>query len=145
MTAEALKGWLERLDRRTVDTAIPRFKMEFAKEMSEPLQSMGMKRAFVSPGVPGGAEFPGMSAGTDPSEQLFIGAVLHKAWVEVTEKGTEAAAATAIAMSAGAAARPQEMVPFNPVFHADHPFLFLIRDTRSGVVLFVGRMANPAA
>lgn len=144
LTAETLDGWLKRLDQRMVDTAMPRFKMEFEKEMGEPLQAMGMKRAFVSPDLAGGAEFPGMSAGTSPSEQLFIGAVLHKAWVEVTEKGTEAAAATAIAMRAGAAARPQEMVPFNPVFRADHPFLFLIRDAKSGVVLFIGRMMNPA-
>lgn len=145
LTAENLDAWLKRLDRRTVDTSMPRFKMEFAASMNEPLQSMGMRRAFASPGLADGAEFPGMSAGTNPADQLFIGAVLHKAWVEVTEKGTEAAAATAVAMMAGAAARPQEMIPFNPIFRADHPFLFLIRDTTTGVVLFIGRMTNPAA
>ena len=124
---------------------MPRFKLEYTQEMSSPLKALGMQRAFVSPDQPGGAEFSGMSDSADPSKQLFIGAVLHKAWVEVNEKGTEAAAATALMMAPGAAARPVEMVPFTPQFHADHPFLFLIRDTKSGVILFIGRVNNPAA
>lgn len=143
LTAPTLDAWLKRLDARTVDTALPRFTLESQNEMSETLKGMGMRRAFVSPDQPGGAQFSGMSSSENPSQQLFIGGVIHKAWVEVTEKGTEAAAATAVLMRAGAAARPPEMVPFNPVFRADHPFIFLIRDTRSGVILFIGRMMNP--
>lgn len=146
LSAAALSDWFARLEKRTVDTAMPRFKMDYEHEMSRTLAAMGMQRAFISPGVPGGgsADFSGMSAGTDPAEQLYIGIVQHKAWVEVTEKGTEAAAATVIAMPTAAAARPEEMVPFNPVFRADRPFLFLIRDMKTGVVLFMGRMMNPA-
>ena len=142
LSAKTLDGWLKKLDRRTVDTAIPRFKLASEKDMSPLLQAMGMKRPFISPDQPGGAEFPGISS----SDRLFISIVQHKAWVEVTEKGTEAAAATAIVM-----ATPTEpadlptMVPFIPEFRADRPFLFFIRDTKTGVILFMGRMVKPAA
>jgi serpin B len=64
---------------------------------------------------------------------------VHKAFVDVSEKGTEAAAATGITMRATAMRMPEPPV----VFKADHPFLFLIRDTRSGAVLFIGRLMNP--
>lgn len=143
LSAESLEKWLTFMNARTVDTGLPRFKMEFAGEMSDPLKAMGMARAFVSPGLKGGAEFDGMSESADPAKRLFIGGVLHKAWVEVTEKGTEAAAATAMMMAPGAAMRPVEMVPFNPVFRADHPFVFLIREVKTGVVVFVGRVMRP--
>ena len=68
---------------------------------------------------------------------LFIALVLHKAFVEVNEEGTEAAAATAVIMSRGGA-------PSRPVeFQADHPFVFAIRDHQSGAILFLGRVKNP--
>jgi serpin B len=67
---------------------------------------------------------------------LFISAVIHKAFIDVDEEGTEAAAATGVVMRAKAAMR-------NPTFRADHPFLFLIRDNRTGSVLFMGRVMNP--
>ena len=73
---------------------------------------------------------------------LYIGSVLHKAFVEVNEKGTEAAAATVVT-APEAAARPPEMVPFTPVFRADRPFIFLIRDGKTGTILFMGRLTNP--
>lgn len=145
LTASALDGWLGKMEHRSVTTAIPRFKLESKYTMSSILQDLGMKRAFANPGYPSGAEFPGMSASEDPTQQLFIGAVLHKAFVEVTEKGTEAAAATAVMMMAGAAAKVEEMVDFTPVFRADRPFIFLIRDNTSGAILFMGRMMNPPA
>jgi serpin B len=66
---------------------------------------------------------------------LFISAVIHKAFVDVNEEGTEAAAATAVVMGKGL---QRELV-----FRADHPFIFLIRDTRSRSILFTGRMVNP--
>jgi len=81
-----------------------------------------------------------MTGGLD----LFVGAALHKAFVEVNEKGTEAAAATAL-MSPGAAEGLEETVPFVPAFRADHPFLFLIHDRATGCILFLGRVTDPAA
>jgi serpin B len=74
----------------------------------------------------------------DGTQKLFISAALHKAFIEVNEEGTEAAAATAVIMTMGAAA-PEPM----PEFRADHPFLFLIRDKKSGAILFMGRVMDP--
>lgn len=145
LTAAALESWVGQLQRRTVDTAMLRFQQAASHEMGQVLASLGMPRAFRNPAGPGGAQFGGMSAGADPARQLYLGNVFHRAWIEVTEKGTEAAAATATLMPAGAAARPERMVPFTPVFHTDHPFLFVIRDTRSGAILFLGRMLDPRA
>lgn len=144
LSADAFDGWMRKLSPRAVDTSIPRFKLEYESEMSGALKALGMKRAFVTPELPGGAQFPGMTTSTELLKQLFIGAVLHKAWVEVAEKGTEAAAATAVMMPpAGAAPQRVTMVPFIPQFRADRPFLFLIRDTKSGAIIFMGRVANP--
>jgi serpin B len=92
---------------------------------------MGMKSAFD----PDTADFSGM---TD-KEALFISVVIHKAFVDVNEEGTEAAAATGIAMTGAAFAEPKEP----PVFRADHPFVFMIRDNRNGAILFLGRITNP--
>jgi serpin B len=66
--------------------------------------------------------------------------VFHKAWCDVNEEGTEAAAATAIGMLG---ARMKELPPPPPVFRADHPFIFLIRDAHSGSILFLGRLTDP--
>ncbi len=83
------------------------------------------------------ADFSGMST----EEKLYISAVLHKAFVDVNEKGTEAAAATAVVVATRAALAPTEPA----VFRADHPFLFLILDSRTRSILFLGRVVNPQA
>ena len=89
---------------------------------------MGMKDAF------GDADFSGMTGERD----LYISEVLHKAFVEVNEEGTEAAAATAVIMTR------MSMVEMGPIiFKADHPFIFLIRDNDSGSILFLGRVIDP--
>jgi serpin B len=77
-----------------------------------------------------------------PRRSLFISAVFHKALVETNEEGTEAAAATAFAMP-DAAAFQLWTPPPDPIFRADHPFLFAIRDRKGGTILFLGRMADP--
>ena len=96
---------------------------------SLPLMALGMKKAFGP-----GADLSGI--GGSPGE-LFITAVVHKAFVDVNEEGTEAAAATAVVVGKVSAPPPP------PVFRADHPFLFMIRDKRSDSVLFLGRLAEP--
>lgn len=146
LSPAALAGWVQRLQPRTVDTTMLRFEQEQAVDLAATLQALGMRRAFANPLRPGGAQFGGMTAATDPAQQLYIGAVLHKAWIEVAEKGTEAAAATAVMMAVGSAMPPPPvMVPFVPVFRADRPFLYLIRDRHSGAILFVGRVLDPKA
>jgi serpin B len=92
---------------------------------------------------PSQADFSGINGCRPPQEEAFsISAVLHKALVEVNEKGTEAAAATAVAAPTGAALGPSRPQPI-PVVRADHPFLFAIRDRSSGGILFLGRLTDP--
>jgi len=132
MTLENLKDWTARLSRRRVIVALPKFEMTSQFSLKETLQNMGMKDAFG-----GDADFSGMTAQND----LNIDKVLHKAFVEVNEEGTEAAAATGVIMARTSLSHQ----PRPPLFRADHPFLFLIRDKRSGSILFLGRLVNPKA
>jgi len=124
---------LSQMKQQKVEIFLPRFKLESTFELNDTLSRMGMPDAFGER-----ADFSGM----DGIKFLYISGVFHKAWGEVNEVGTEAAAATAVAMVGRAAMNPP---PPTPVFRADHPFIFLIRDTRSGSVLFVGRLANPVS
>jgi serpin B len=130
LTEANLAAWLGRLGKREVQVALPRFKMTREFNLNTTLQALGMRRAFV----PGGADFTGMAGSV--GRKLFIQAVVHKAFVDVNEEGTEAAAATGVAVALTAAR-------VTPTFRADHPFVFLIRDKRSGSVLFMGRLTNP--
>jgi len=100
-------------------------------ELNDTLREMGMPAAFD----PSSADFSGMIGGKD----LFISQVVHKAFVDVNEEGTEAAAATGVVM--GLTAMPVDKP--KPVFRADHPFVFLIRDNRNGAILFLGRLTDP--
>ena len=133
LTAEKLAGWMKQSRVEDVNIALPRFKLEQRFAPATELQAMGMTDAFAE----SQANFSGMA-----SERLFIAAVIHKAFVDVNEEGTEAAAATAIVM----AAPVSEQIPVPPkLFRADHPFLFLIRDVKHGTILFLGRVMNPRA
>jgi serpin B len=128
-----ISGALSRLKRQKVELYVPRFKLESSFDLNNTLARMGMTDAFSSK-----ADFSGM----DGTRLLYISGVFHKAWGEVNEEGTEAAAATVVAVAAKAMSRPPP--PPLPVFRADHPFIFFIRDTRSGSVLFLGRLADPS-
>jgi len=139
-TTEDLDDWIDKLQERKVHVSLPNFKQETSYEMKPTLQALGMDRAFVDPFKPNGAQFGGMTTSTDPLKQLYITQVMHKAFVEVNEKGTEAAAATAVIMARATAALT---TPFIPAFKADRPFIYLIRDRRTGTILFLGRMMNP--
>jgi len=132
LTTKKLTAWIGNLSRRDVIVSVPRFTTNYTVSLKDTLIAMGMKDAFD----PGAADFSGMA---DTEEKIFIAAVIHKAFVEVNEEGTEAAAATAvIAELGGAPAAP-------PVFRADHPFIFMIRHRATGAVLFMGRLAKPEA
>jgi len=130
-TLENFSQWLSKLNKREVIVSIPKFKMTSQFSLASVLKSMGMADAFN----PGKADFSGMNGKTD----LFISAVIHKAYVDVNEEGTEAAAATAVTMRLTSVG-PSQI----PVFRADHPFLFLIRDNHSGSILFIGRVTDPS-
>jgi serpin B len=115
------------LKMRKVQVFLPRFKTESEFSLAAALKNLGMNAAF------GDADFTGMSSG---SERLFISDVVHKAYVDVNETGTEAAAATGVIVRAASA-------PMVVVFRADRAFLFSIRDNRTCVTLFMGRYNGP--
>ena len=128
LDADTLAGWLQPVTKREVDVFLPRFSISSGFSLGDMLSGLGMRSAFV----PGQADFSGMNGRMD----LYISEAVHKAFVEVNEEGTEAAAATGIVVGI-------ESIRETPVFRADHPFLFLIRDNRSGSILFLGRLADP--
>ncbi len=117
---------LENLRSEQVVLRFPRFSFESNYSMNEPLKALGMTDAF------GNADFSGITTG----DSLFISDVFHKTFIAVDEKGTEAAAASAVIMAKGAALEPAEMT-------VDRPFIFLIRDIPTGTVLFLGRVLAP--
>ncbi len=127
---ERLQKWLSSLSLRKVRVFIPKFKIRRRYSLQNLLASMGMRSAFS----PVEADFSGMSRRKD----LFISKVVHEAYVEVDEEGTEAAGATGTVI--GVTALPPEPVVD---FRADHPFLFIIVHRPTGAVLFMGRMVKP--
>ena len=144
LSADKLNGWISQLKSRRAHVYLPKFEARTSYRLKGALQSMGMARAFVDPEETGGADFSGMAASQDPRDQLFIGEVVHQAFVSVAEKGTEAAAATAVIVEPSDSPIPEvRMIDFTPTFRADRPFLFVIRDKRSGSFLFLGRVAEP--
>ncbi len=130
LSNENLNRWVSKLSMGEVKVYLPKFKTTSQFQLGDTLKSLGMTTAFN----PNTADFSGMTGNRD----LHISAVVHKAFVDVDEEGTEAAAATGILMKR-ASASPRT----RPVFRADHPFVFLIRDNRYGSLLFMGRIQNP--
>lgn len=116
---------------REVQLALPRFGTETQVDLAAALGAMGMPRAFD----PARADFGGMTA----DERLSISKVIHQANIDVDERGTEASAATAVALEAmGTPAEPVRVA-------ADRPFLFAVRDVPTGAILFLGRIGDPSA
>uniref|UniRef100_A0A8C9U2U3 Serpin B10 n=1 Tax=Serinus canaria TaxID=9135 RepID=A0A8C9U2U3_SERCA len=129
LTYEKLSEWTksDNMMKAEVDLYLPKLKLEENYDLKSPLSSMGIQNAFD----PGQADFTGMSAKGD----LFISQIIHKAFVEVNEEGTEAAAATGVLMM-------RSRVP-TMTFKADHPFIFFIRHNKSQTILFFGRFCSP--
>ena len=128
LDAQRVAAILERIERKYARLSMPKFTYESTFRLGETLAGMGMGTAFSST-----ADFSGM----DGTRNLFINEVYHKAYVAVDEAGTEAAAATAVAMELGIPPEPIEV-------RIDYPFIFLIRDIKTGAILFVGRVLNPS-
>jgi serpin B len=120
------------MERRMVNLSVPRFRVESTFSLNRAVESIGAASAFNRET----ADFSGMNGRGD----LYISEAVHKAFIDVNEDGTEAAASTALAVSRTSAAL-DESPPV--VFRADHPFIFVIRDEMSGAVLFMGKVARP--
>ncbi|XP_050994027.1 leukocyte elastase inhibitor-like [Labeo rohita] len=135
LTLDKLLDWTERdkmATSMTIRVHLPKFKLEVDSSLSEILQEMGMSSVFQETK----ADLTGMST----QAGLSISAVIHKAFVEVNEEGTEAAAATAICLLGRARAREREFQSFK----ADHPFMFFIRHNPTNSILFAGRFRAPS-
>lgn len=134
LTSAKLAEWIEALHQSPVQDMIvtlPKFKLETRSELSEALQEMGMEKSFSDD-----ADFSAMA-----NSPLKIDKVIHQTFLEVDEKGSEAAAATALSILVVSGARGPEAKPI--IFSADHPFFFLIRDRRTAAIIFMGRLAKP--
>jgi serpin B len=128
LSSSQLRSWLDKVDvpNKQIRLSMPRFKMTQSFKLSEALKSLGMKKAFTT-----AADFSGMNG----QQGIFIASVHHKAFVEVNEEGTEAAAATAVTGVTS--------VPATMDYVVNRPFLFLLRDQTTGNILFVGRINDP--
>jgi serpin B len=127
LDAAKLDGIVAGLTNQSVILNMPRFKVETGESLSVMLRSLGMASAFV----PGQADFSGMDGALD----LSVSDVIHKAFIDVAEKGTEAAAATGAMMAASAY--------IGLIISADRPFIFVLRDQPTGAILFMGRVLDP--
>ena len=131
LTSEKLAAWTGALTGERIALSLPKFRIAPAEslQLSRVLGELGIRKAFGDE-----ADFTGIAPA---SEQLQLAEAYHKGFINVDEKGTEAAAATAMGMRAGGMpAEPREV-------KVDRPFLYVIRDTRSGLVLFMGRVVDP--
>jgi serpin B len=126
LSTERMDAILAQLSSEKVQLAMPRFELTSEFSLADTLARLGMPNAFT-----GAADFSGM----DGTRDLFIGHVAHKAYVSVNEEGTEAAAATGVSMT----------LSMPGVMTIDRPFVFLIRDSETGAILFIGRVMDPTS
>jgi len=136
ISTKVLDRWLADLREQPVQVAFPKFTIDPTESMclASILAEMGMRRAFDR----NAADFTGIGDPPNAQDRLFINDVIHKPFVKVDEAGTEAAALTAMVMQILSLRSPKPKE-----FRADHPFLFLIRDVRSRMILFIGRVTDP--
>ena len=130
LNAERWEQWMSEFYQEEVFLVLPKFKLEYEKQLNDPLKALGMDVAFS----PGRADFGRMAPLEMLDGNLYIGEVLQKAVVEVNEEGTEAAAATKVEVKV-------ESAP--PTFIANRPFFFAIRDNQTKTVLFMGVLMEP--
>jgi len=133
LTAENWATWMQGFRPRPGDLTLPRFKVEYEASLNKVLKSIGMGEAFD----PERADFSALAE--LKGQKVYITKVKHKAVVEVNEEGTEAAAVTSVGVGVTSAQVPREKFTMK----VDRPFFFAIRDNRTGVVLFMGSIADP--
>ena len=137
LSPATLQSWRAALRPQRVLVSLPSFEINPSAPLSlaPMLAELGMPLAFERLG----ADFTGIANPPNPDDRLYISAVFHKAFLKVNEQGTEAAAASAVVMARAGSA--PSAAP--PEFKADHPFLYFLQDTRTGMILFAGRVVDP--
>ena len=133
LNAERWENWMSQFHEQDVSLVMPKFKLEYEKELNDTLKALGMGIAFE----PHLADFSRMAPLEILGENLYIGEVRHKTFVEVNEEGTEAAAVTSVGVVA--TSLPPPPIPFT----IDRPFFFAIRDNDTKTVLFMGIVMEP--
>ncbi len=136
----AFAGWTRLLRRVNVELSLPKIKLDWGGPVAPDLKELGIRAAFSCCVTPV-ADFTGIAA-PRPDGPLFVSNVFHRAFVAIDESGTEAAAASAVVMTLTTSVEPP---PQNLEFKADHPFFFVIRDTKKGRILFMGHYRGPSA
>lgn len=131
LSSKVIAELTSKMTAKKVTVTLPKFKAEQSFDLSRTLSGMGMPSAFGK-----GADFSGING----KRNMFIGGVIHKTFINVAEEGTEAAAATAVILSR--MSMPTQEPPI--IFRADRPFIYLIRDNKTGLILFIGRYTTPA-
>ncbi|MFP6604275.1 MAG: serpin family protein, partial [Pirellulaceae bacterium] len=130
LSAVMIDRWLSQLRDKEVEFQLPKFQLDSSFELADALKSLGMKLPFTQ----GKADFSGI----DGKRDHVLADVLHQTVIQVNEEGTTASAVTAPMISKVSLRLYQ-----GPKFHANHPFLFLIRDRKTGTLLFMGRLIDP--
>lgn len=138
LTPALLERWITEASLRRTDVELPKFRLDYGGKITGALAALGLARACD----PLRAELAGLVECPGAAGRQSIGGVVHRAAIEVDERGTVAVAATAISVRQGAVGR-EDRLPFVPLFRADRPFLVVIRDRASGALLFIGRCARP--
>lgn len=129
LSTEKLEEWRSNMKSETVYIYMPKYTFETTYSLSDHLKAMGMNTSFTWPE----ADFSGM----DGTQDLYISDAIHKAYIDVYEEGTEAAAVTVFSFAAGSA------MPMYKEFRADHPFMFIIQEKETGNILFMGKVNDP--
>ena len=133
ITAERWADWMGKFGSKPGSITLPKVKLEYQHELSTTMKGLGMGIAFE----PGKADFSNLFTGL--KEDLFIGFILHKTYLDLNEEGTEAAAVTVVGVVATSAPMPEER--FDMV--VDRPYLMAVRDDQTGAILFLGAIYNP--
>ena len=130
INTNSFKSWLDQMTESKTDLTFPRLKYGYKKQLNDILSNMGMGVAFDNKV----ADFSNIS-----DIGLYISLVLHQAFIEINEEGTEAAAATVVEIEANS------VNPSSFIMNIDHPFLYIIRETTTNSILFMGRVMDPSA
>ena len=136
LTPDAMDGWIRSMQSRKVVLRVPKFRMQTEYQLAEVFNKMGITDAFTVD-----ANFSGLVDATQSEHSLMLSRIIHKSLVEVNEEGTEAVSFTAV--TSDMTKVKERKSPFIPGFSADRPFVFAIRDMKTGTILFMGQMENP--
>ncbi len=140
LEATLLNQWLNALQPQQVLVYLPKFEINSTESLSKHLTSLGMPLAFDADA----ADFSGIAKPSSKGAKLSISEIFHKAFIKVDEVGTEAAAATAVVVESDGAAFNPNATPIAE-FRADRPFVFILRDVKTGAILFIGRVSDPSS